>query len=285
MNSPHSGVAAVWPGGPSCNGPHAVGSFALCPQLHAFAHEMHLRPVVEKLAPAVGTLFHAGLAYRYAAPLNPRPDWFVYKDGYEAINALAKRPEFRDLALDMFAAYEEYYRVDPWTPVLVEHQFVVQLGPLAYSARTDLLALEAGEYVLIDHKSIAKLSDGIPAKYAADRQMLTGLAIARANGYDVRRVVINAATRERPYPSFRRYTVPINHEAFERLGADTQYYIDRMAETKAAFPDPMNRPRNWDACVNVFGPCEFYGLCTGKANWHDFHVPEEHLHGRKAIGK
>lgn len=280
--APRRDNSPVWPGGPSLNGPHAVGSFALCPQLHAYAHELHLRPVQEKLPTAVGTLVHAGLAYRYAAPLKPRPDWFIYRDGYEAINALAKREEFRDLALAIFAAYETHWTVDPWEPVLVEHQFVVQLGPLPYSARTDLLALENGEYVLIDHKTIKSLSDGIPAKYAADRQMLTGLAIARANGYDVRRVVINAVTREMPYPSFRRYDVPINHEAFERLGADTQYYIDRMAEVRAAYPDPMNRPRNWDACVNVFGPCEFHGLCTGRGNFHDFHVPEEHLYGRKA---
>jgi len=288
MNSPRRADSPVWPGGPSLNGPHAVGAFSLCPQLHAFAHELHLRPIVQKPAPAIGTLVHAGLAYYYAAGLAQRPEWFVYADGFEAIRVLGEAtPEYRDTALNVFAAYLERYRDDTWHPVLVEHQFVVQFAHGPYSARTDLLAFDraTGEYVLVDHKILRSLSDSIPGKYATDRQMLTGLAISRACGYNVSRVVINAGTREMPYPNFRRYDIPINAEAFARLGADTAYYIEAMARVRAAYPDPLNRPRNWDACLNrAYGECEFYSLCTGRNNWHDFHVPAEYLHGRKAQG-
>lgn len=286
MSSPHRDTSNVWPGGPSLNGPHAVGSFALCPQLHAFAHELHLRPVIERQATAVGTLVHAALAYRYAAPLNPRPEWFVYKDGYEAIRKLASRDDFADLALHVFAAYEEHYaRVgDPWTPVLVEHQFVVDFAHGKYSARTDLLAIENGEYVLIDHKILGKISDSLRGQYAADRQMMTGLAIARASGYDVKRVVINAANKDRPVPSFRRYDIPINHTAFASLGRDTAYYVALQAAVRNQFPNPYDRPRNWDACTRKYGQCDYFGLCTGTDDLNSFHVPAEHLQGRLTRG-
>lgn len=288
MSAPHRDIPnVIWPGGLSLNGPHAVGSFALCPQLHGFAHEMHLRAVVESEATAVGTLVHAGLAYRYAAALNPRPDWYVYADGYDAIKRLAKNPDFADLALRVFAGYEEHWaRVgDPWQPVLVEHQFVVQFPSGLYSARTDLLALEYGEFVLIDHKTCRKLSDSIRGQYAADRQMLTGLAIARASGYDVKRVVINALTKERPFPNFARYEIPLNHVAFSTLGRDTEYYIRQQAAVRAEFPDPMNRPRNWDACVRKYGVCDYFGLCTGASGAeHEFHVPAEYLASRQKAG-
>jgi hypothetical protein len=215
--------------------------------------------------------------------LPERPSWFVYADVYEAIRVLGEaRPDFRDLALHVFAAYEEYYKVNTWTPVLVEHQFVVQFEGGPYSARTDLLAIENGEYVLIDHKILGKLTPTVGARYATDRQMLTGLAIARASGYDVRRVVINAGTREMPYPSFRRFDVPINHEAFNRLGADTEYYIKQQAYVRQLYPDPMNRPRNFDACMTKFndGFCEYYGLCFGGASVDQFIVPADYVHGR-----
>lgn len=287
MSSPRRDQPVVWPGGPSLQGPHRVGSFAICPQLEAWAHDLHLRPVLEKPAPAIGTLIHAGLAYRYAAMLPQRPEWFVYADGYQAIQELAANPEFREIALRVFAAYEEFYRVNRWTPVLVEHQFIVHFANgEPYSARTDLLAIENGEYVLIDHKSVGRLSSSIGARYASDRQMLTGLALARACGYDIRRVVINALTREMPYPSFQRYDVPINSVAFSRLGVDTEYYLSRMAEVRRSHPDPRSRPRNWDGCTTKFndGLCDYYRLCTTDGGFEDFHVPEEHLHGRLKKG-
>lgn len=286
MSSPRRDAPIVHPGGPSLQGPHRVEAFGSCPQLEALAHELHLRPVIEKLPTKVGTLVHAGLAYRYAAMLSERPDWFVYRDGYEAIAVLgADRPEFCDLAMRIFAAYEQHYAVNTWQPVLVEHQFVVQFANgEPYSARTDLLAVEAGEYVLIDHKTVGKVAASLGASYAADRQMLTGLAIARACGYDVRRVVINAMSREMPVPTFRRFDVPISDVAFARLGSDTAYYLERMKEVRVSHPDPLNRPRNWGACMRKYGQCDFFDFCTGRAGLEQYQVPDEYKNGREKAG-
>jgi hypothetical protein len=289
MSSPHSGQSAVWPGGPSLNGPHAVGAFALCPQLHGFAHEMHLRPIIEKPRPFVGTLIHAGLAYRYGAMLPQKPEWLVYKDGYEAISVLGEhRPELRDLALYVFEAYERTYANNVWEPVLVEHQFIMPFEHGLYSARTDLLAIEwpAKEYVLIDHKFPGKLKSNYGNNFGSDRQMLTGLAMAHANGYPVSRVVINAGSQEMPNPIFARFDIKINQQFYDRLGLDTAHYIKMQQETFAAFPDPMNRPRNSEACLSkVYGICDYYGLCTGADGMHSFKVPDEYKHGRRAQGK
>lgn len=286
MSSPRRDKPVVWPGGPSLQGPHRVGAFAMCPQLEAWSQELHLRPILEKPATFIGTLVHAGLAYRYAAQLAQRPEWFVYKDGYEAINMLgATQPDMRDCALNMFAAYEEKYRNDSWRAVLVEHQFVVHFpNGEPYSARTDLLVWDDGEYVLVDHKSVGKLSGTIRGKYSTDRQMMTGLALSRACGYDVRHIVINALTREMPFPNFKRYYIDVNPAAYASLGRDTLYTLDRMAEVRRQFPNPADRPRNWDACLTKWGFCDYFGLCTGTGGMHDFHVPEEYKDGRQKKG-
>lgn len=286
MSSPRRDSSIVWPGGSSLNGPHAVGAFALCRQLHAYAHVLHLRPMLKKQSTEVGNLIHAGLAYRYGAMLPEKPDWYVYTDGYEAISTLGARyPNYMETALTIFDAYQRYYAVNVWTPVAVEHQFVVQFEHGPYSCRTDLLAIEDGRYVIVDHKSVGKIAANTGQRYATDYQMLTNLAITRALGYPVERVVINAMSREMPNPAFARFDVPINEVFYNRLGVDTAYYISEMRRIEKEFPDPRSRPRNPDACVSkVYGICDFHGLCSGTQDEVEFEVPENYTHGRQVRG-
>jgi hypothetical protein len=259
-----SNIEVVFPGGASKQGPHRVGAFAICPQLEAFSQDLRLRPSIEKDAPLIGTLVHAGLAYRYAAMMPERPSWFVYPDGRWAIWILGQSSGRMDAAaeaLRVFDAYEACYTVNVWQPLLVEYQFEVEMEGEPYTCRTDLLAIENGEVCLIDHKTQKKLSARTASEYRADRQMLTGLALARSAGYDVRRVIINAMSKEFP-PRFGRFDVPVSAEAYGRLGADTRYYLRQMRETRQAYPDPMNRPRNLDSCVRKYGICDFWPVCT-----------------------
>ncbi len=285
MSSAHRDRSVVWPGGPSLCGPHAVSSFATCPQMHAFAHELHLRPVISKPAPAIGTLIHAGLAYYYAAPLPIKPDWYVYSSGAEAIRILgAATPDFMEDALRVFTQYVEQ-DTRPWAPVLVEHQFVVDFDGMPYSARIDLLAYEGNDLVLIDHKSTSRITSSMGAGYASDIQMLTGLAQCRAAGYDVKRVVINALSRERPFAKFQRFDVPINQYVFERFPMDVRYHLKVLKDVRLNYPNLYNRPRNLAACMGKYGPCDFMPLCTGVPNAeHSFHVPSEYQHGREVKG-
>lgn len=258
----------LWPGGLSKQGPHRVESFALCPQLEAFAHDMHLRPLIPRLATSVGNLVHVGLAYRYGLLLRERPAWLVYPDARTALWTCGQdHLEAAQEALRVFDAYEAHYRLNVWTPLLVEHQFEVFFSSLGepYTARTDLLAVESGEVVLIDHKTMARLSRTVGDDYRTDRQMLTGLALARAAGYDVRRVVINALTKERPQPRFARFDVPISPTAYARLGEDTAYYLEKMNEVRRRYPDLLNRPRNTGSCVRKYGRCDFYPVCADGA--------------------
>lgn len=278
----HTGQSdgVVWPGGPSKQGPHRVGSFALCPQLEAFAHELHLRLAQEKAATAIGTLVHVGLAYRYAMmlPRDQWPSWLVYPDPMTAIAVCGWNNQTAAYeAQRVFYAYCMKYQVNIWTPVLVEHQFEVAFDGEPYTARTDLLAIESGEYVLIDHKTVTKLSRNIGTSYRGDRQMLTGLALARAAGYDVKRVIINALSKEYPEPQCERYDVPISSTAFYRLGEDTRHYLQRMVEVRKQYPDPWNRPRNWDACVRKYGRCDYYPLCV---EGYEPHILAEYVRKR-----
>jgi hypothetical protein len=114
---------------------------------------------------------------------------------------------------------------------------------------------------IVTHNTTGRLSKNIGTSYRTDRQMLTGLALARASGYDVKRVIINALSKETP-PQFQRYDVPVSEIAYNRLGEDTRYYLARLAETRKAYPDPMNRPRNHGACLRKFGLCDYYPLCS-----------------------
>lgn len=285
MSAPHRDRSIVWPGGPSLCGPHAVASFATCPQLHAFSHELHLRPVISKQAAAVGTLLHAGLAYYYASNLQPWPDWFVYKDGHEAIKVLgADRPDFADLALRMFDGYVAQYTRCNWQPVLVEHQFVVDFDGMPYSARIDLLVREGNDLVLVDHKSIGRISAGMGDGYEADWQMLTGLAQCRTAGYDVKRVVINAISREMPFPKYQRFIVPILPTAYNRLAKDIAYHLRQLKAVRAEFPDPRDRPRNGNACVGKYGKCDYFDVCQRGVGWEQLHVPSEYRDGREKAG-
>lgn len=260
----HAGVTpAVWPGGLSLQGPHRVESFAICPQLEAFGHDIKLRLAVEKTATGIGNLVHVGLAYRYGAMLPQRPEWLVYPDPMTAIAVCGQdRPDLAYEAARIYAWYADKYKVNTWVPVLVEHQFIVQIGAEPYSCRTDLLAVESNEYVLIDHKTMGKLNKNVGKGYRNDRQMLTGLALARAHGYDVRRIVINALTKEYPFPQFERYDVPISEIAYERFGRDTEYYLRRMTEVRREFPNPWDRPRNTGSCLRKYGPCDYFPICT-----------------------
>ncbi len=277
LGKPNTGV--IWPGGPSKQGPHRVGAFDICPQLEGFGYELDLRPSMEKEATKIGVLVHVGLAYRYGALLVQKPSWLVYPDGRYAIWICGQdRPDLAHEALRIYDAYCANWdpliaggAAVPFRPLLVEHQFEVGFGmpdgsSEPYTARVDLLAevhLPTGREIwLIDHKTGSKLSNHTGTSYRADRQMLTGLALARAHNYPVNRVIINAISREYPQPRFARFEVPISHEAYSRLGSDTAYVLGRMNDVRKKFPDPNNRPRNYDACLRKYGRCDFWDICT-----------------------
>jgi hypothetical protein len=245
-----------------------VGAFAICPQLEAFSQDMRLTPLLEKTAPAVGTLWHAGAAYRYGALLPERPNWLVYPTPRDAVWTLGMgmgRQDLAEEALRLWDAYEQHYQFNAWRPVLVEHQFEVEMEGEPYTARIDLLAYDqVGALCLIDHKTRGRLpSDAaVQTEFQADRQMLTGVALARHAGYPVQRLVINVITRENPFPRFKRVDVALSQLAYERLGFDTRYYLKAMRETRTAYPDPTNRPRNLDSCFRKYGVCDFRPLCV-----------------------
>jgi hypothetical protein len=274
-------TGAVWPGGASKQGPHRVGAFSICPQLEAFGYELNLRPSIEKEATKIGTLVHVGLAYRYGTQLATahKPSWLVYQDGRYAIWICGQdRPDLAQEALRIYDAYCAHW--DPliasgvapaFRPLLIEHQFEVGFtmpdgSSEPYTARIDLLAevvLPTGREVwLIDHKTGSKLTNHTGTSYRADRQMLTGLALCRAHGFNVNRVIINAMSREYPQPRFARFEVPISHEAYSRLGADTAYVLQQMNDVRKRYPDPNNRPRSWDSCLRKYGRCDFWDVCT-----------------------
>lgn len=272
LGRPNTG--AVWPGGASKQGPHRIGNFCLCPQLEAFAQELFLRPLVEKDATKIGTLVHVGLAYRYGALLSVKPDWLVYPDGRHAIWICgADRPHLAEVALYIFDHYEAYYAVNTWQPLLVEHQFEIQLEGEPYTARLDLLAIENGQIILPDHKSKGYIKRETGYEYRADRQMMTCLALARYFGYDVQRVVINAMLRPRPNkmgfydlqnfkPKFARFDVPVSEVAYGRLWEDTVWALRNMKAVRQQYPDPTQRPKVWENCIRAYGPCDFMPVCT-----------------------
>lgn len=257
----------VWPGGSSLQGPHRVGAFAVCAQLEAFSHELELRGNVQKDALSIGTLVHVGLAYRYAMMMPTKPEWLVYSDGREAIwqCGSAEMIDCRDEALRIFDAYQAHYTLNAITPVAVEHQFIVEfdLGngeKEPYSCRTDLLGIENGEYVIFDHKVFRRIGRNTGYEHRADRQMLTNLALARACGVDVRRIVLNTMTKD-PVPRFCRFDVPISEKAYAELGADTLYWLRKMNEVRKLYPDPMQRPKTLESCKRVYGACDYQSLC------------------------
>ncbi len=197
-----------------------IEAFSICAQYHGLAYDAGLKAADEKPARAVGTLVHVGLAYRYGALLPVRPEWMVYPtpaapDPREALWTVGQdNIEAKTEALRVFDAYQANYPIEAniWEPVLVEHQFeaVLQIPggpPERYTLRIDLLAedVQTGELILADHKTAYKITKNVGTGYRTDREMITALAMCRAHGYDVKRVVINAMTKENPQPRFGRF--------------------------------------------------------------------------------
>lgn len=264
---PDRTTGPVWPGDKNKRGPgpYHIDTFSQCPQRAAFQYEARLQPVNDtKRDPAdIGTLVHVGLAYRYAQMLPQRPAWMVYPNPYAAIEECGfKRPDLAAEAKRIFAWYEYTYQKDTLRPILVEHQFQAQLGDdLFMTARIDLLAEEFGQLVVVDHKVKGKLTKRTGDYASTDRQFVTLLALARASGFDIKRVMLNGMTRDFPTPQFRRFPVPVSAQAYERLGVDSLYYLRARNEIRNQFPDPMNRPRNFSACMTHFGLCPYDPLC------------------------
>lgn len=247
-------------------GPYHIDTFIECPQKAAFNYEMRIEPAFDpKREPAeIGTIVHTGLAYLYASRLPQRPAWMVYNSPEEAMALQgAARPDLVHEATRIFAWYRHYYQnVDIWRPVLIEHQFQAQLGPDDYmTARIDMLAWEGPDLCVIDHKVKGKIGPRTGLYAATDRQMLTILALTRQAGYEVTRVILNCMTRDYPQPRFERYDVPVNPEAYKRFGTDAAYWLRRRNEVRKLFPDPTNRPRNYNACMSKFGLCPYDPLC------------------------
>lgn len=280
MPDVHSGNrnigAPTFPGGASRQGPHRIGAFCTCPQLEAYSQELYLRPIVEKDHTKIGTLVHVGLAYRYGQMLQQKPDWLVYPDARTALWTCGQdRPELAEVALFIFDAYQAYWTINRWQPVLVEHQFEIQLDGEPYTARLDLLAWDYDEngYVLIDHKSKGYIKRETGYEYRIDRQMLTCLALARHFGYDIKKVIINAMARPKANrlgfydlqnftPKFARFPVPISALAYGRLWDDTVWALRNMKAVRTNYPDPMQRPRVYESCIRAYGPCDFVSLCA-----------------------
>jgi len=248
-----------------------ITAFATCPQYHAFGYEMNLKAADEKPARKVGTLVHVGLAYRYGALLPVKPEWMVYSDARTALWTVAQGDiEAGTEALRIFDAYQAHHPSEQniWEPVLVEHQFEVMMDvdgtPERYTLRIDLLArdMRDGALVLVDHKTTFKLTRNTGYSYRADREMLTGLALCKANGYDIQRVVINAMTKERPEPHFGRFDVPLSEAAYNDLGPNTLYWIRQMRAVQVSHPDPRSRPRVWESCVRKYGICDMWPICS-----------------------
>lgn len=274
LKPPQTGPKISWT---SCS---SLGAFLICPQYHGFGYEMGLRPVEDKEALILGSLVHVGLAYHYGLRMNPRPEWMVYPTPVDPDPRVAlwtcgqDNLDIAQKALNLFDEYVAFYNVPTLQPILIEHQFDSILDidgvPEKYTLRIDLLATDTttNELVLVDHKSVYKFSKWTGVDYRTDREMLTGLALCRAYGYDVKRVIINGmqkGTKENPKPRFQRFDVPVSEDAYNRLGGDIMHGIRMMRLTKQAYPDPTNRPRTSESCVRKFGRCQYYPVCADGA--------------------
>lgn len=275
---------AVWPGAslgpkPAHTGPKiprtscaSLTAFINCPQLYAFGYEMGLGLEFEEPARKIGSLLHVGLAYRYGGLLEQKPSWMVYPGPREAIWTCGQNtPEAAIEALRLFDAYVEAYPQPQWRPLLVEHQFQTDLmidgRTERYTLRVDLVGYDVndGALTLVDHKSIGRMTAKVGQRYTVDREMLTGLALCRAAGLDIERVVINAISKERP-PRFGLFDVALSPEAYARLGTETVDWIRRLRQVAADHPDPTERPRAYENCMGKYGVCDFYSVCAHSKN-------------------
>lgn len=262
--------------GASSRGYHYYVDWMLCPQLHAYRHLLHLRPLREKPERAIGTIAHLGIVALYAGEADP----------IGVIEAAPRRllPGL-DLGRQIVQAYMERHAAmrpqDRPRVLAVETEFKAMADGTLITFRGDRVEARSGAACNIDVKTWGPPPNvnNIRAEFEMDGQIITQHMIARAAfpavfGLPYGGTIIEAIPKSFPFKPIQvampsallDHLVPPHRESLVTAAKE----IETAAVSGR---DPMKYRRNHTACKTRWGPCEFRAICMrGESALDDYQV-------------
>ncbi len=275
------------PDGPSTRGGHRLQSIATC-EMHWFLrYVLGCREVFPKPWLVQGTLFHLCAAYYYAEQLVRLPDWALERTLTQRMRDVCPHiEEWRQGAVDCFAAYKREHENEPFRAIAVEVERWATLGELGHpdhhlrdelvTCKNDLeVALpETGEIGIVDFKTQALHGSSFPSAvdgaWRIDWQAAYNLTITRAHyrregiKEPVRGFMIVRATRKPPF-KFDRSVVPVAQGIYTQVPGLVALALENENRLLASLRR-REKPRRdgvlRGACYSRYGACEFAGVCS-----------------------
>jgi len=242
--------------GQSASGWHRVAAAIRCPQLFAYRELLGIKPMLERIETARGTVLHEMLRVWYRG------------QGYEDAIATARAmPERYHVAvpstLALFEGYIRQYPTESFKVLDTEVELEVALAGLPFTRRIDLVVRDGRGMVMIyDHKTA-----GRPAQRAKsaelDWSLMTQELVMRPQcvaryGLRYGGFILNLiGTHEQEY---RRQAVLFNATVLATAARSIHYYLSEINRLADATVSPWEYPRS-GACIDRFGVCDYRDLC------------------------
>lgn len=242
--------------GQSSSGWHRVAAFIRCPQQFAYRELLGVRPMLERIETARGTVVHEMLLVWYRGQ--------GYDDAIATARAMPERYHLAiPSALAIFEGYIRQYPTEPFEVLETEVELEVALAGLPFTRRIDIVArTRQGTVTIYDHKTAGRPSQR--AKSAElDWALMTQELVLRPQcvaryGLRYGGFVLNLiGTQEQEY---RRQPVLFNATVLAAAARSIHYYlseINRLADTAVS---PWEYPRS-GTCIDRYGICEYRDLC------------------------
>lgn len=242
-------------------------SWERCPRLYWLRHVRGLSSKGVKTALGFGGMVHAGLA-----------KWYETGSAEQALRTVEEYvfvdPESdhrtKGRAMVTMAEYIGHYGSPDsrWDKVLLtETPFdIVDADGFRYGGVIDLVVLWKGVPWIVDHKTTTRGGDSYWYQFQNSGQMC-GYTWAGSElvGQPVRGVIINRILlhKQKKSPEEEFAWRPMLYSA-EKVLEWKEMRIDAYHEIALSIETDNFRPR-WDNCINKYGTCPFFNVCSAPA--------------------
>lgn len=242
-----------------------LSAMSRCPRMAEYRFVQNLiRKEGENEKLLMGSAVHLGLEHYYLAQKDNLPFAERVERGLEKAYAFMEEKglpsDKRDTVMNTLADYYKYRRDDRMIILEVEVPFSSPIYEgkdfqgedirILYEGKIDLIADEAGERVVIDHKTTSVNYDPLDL-----RTQFLGYAWATGCRVVVNRVGFQKTLK--PEEKFRRFYMKYD----QNLIHDFETYVISKALEWANHLQDEFFPQNFASCDAKYGPCTYVNLC------------------------
>lgn len=271
----------------------SIDNYLTCPALYFFRNIQGLEPLQGAIALEFGSSVHLGAAWYYRAIQEGKEDTLALME--EAIDVFMADFVAKDFSYHKQKNIEigasllfELFRTCAFVPheiIAVERTYYRPIGTFLYRGTIDLLVKRNGRLIVIDHKTVGRLSSNTALKWKLRRQFAGYLWLVGTN--ELTANVLHTVQKPQVLPlpflfsntalnRWHRQTLHICHDIIWR----TQQYEAIRANGRALefsrIPDSLF-PRVGTKC-QIYG-CSYESLCLQDVPIQHVVVPREDFKG------